>query len=303
MQRPPPTTPGRFGLAIVASLLLHVAIAAAAASFNWRDQPTLPPTTAIGVEIISMAPDPGGQPNAGLSAGGSAPQALATHAGANGAPGEPATSGAADQSVAAKPPPTPAALRLDEAAAETVASMAVVFRVPSDRPTPPQPRTPQPPTPTAEAPAPGKPLASPQPVDTTPPAAPSVPARDFALASQLAAIGTPVPGEARGMPGVGSGVAGARKGPRFQLGAPGNPLPEYPERARRRGHEGRVVLAVTVTATGEPVSVEVADSSGYPLLDRAALRAVRRWRFHPAAGIDPRELSQVKVPITFRLED
>lgn len=82
-----------------------------------------------------------------------------------------------------------------------------------------------------------------------------------------------------------------------------NPLPKYPYLARQRHWEGLVWLLVTVSTEGRVADLRVAESSGYGVLDRSALKTVRRWRFSPArrAGI-PVE-SQVKVPVKFRLED
>ncbi|HEX4836236.1 MAG TPA: energy transducer TonB [bacterium] len=48
------------------------------------------------------------------------------------------------------------------------------------------------------------------------------------------------------------------------------------------GAEGTVALRALVSADGAVRSVEVATSSGSPVLDRAAADAVRRWRFTPA---------------------
>jgi protein TonB len=101
----------------------------------------------------------------------------------------------------------------------------------------------------------------------------------------------------------GAGAAAARSGPRFQAGAPGNPLPDYPESARRWGYQGRVFLAVHVSADGRPLSVDVASSSGHSILDRSALEAVRRWRFRPAVGQAGNGVALVNVPIAFRLKD
>src|SRR5262249_43678392 len=82
-----------------------------------------------------------------------------------------------------------------------------------------------------------------------------------------------------------------------------NPIPEYPERARRQGWQGTVLLNVLVSAEGKPQKVEITDSSGFEILDHAARAAVMRWRFHPARyGETPLE-SWVRVPIVFRLRD
>ncbi|MBI4027838.1 MAG: energy transducer TonB [Verrucomicrobia bacterium] len=80
-----------------------------------------------------------------------------------------------------------------------------------------------------------------------------------------------------------------------------NPPPSYPERARRLNQEGPVLLAVRVTSAGIPDSVEVDQSSGFPLLDAAAVQAVKKWRFNPARlGVIPVN-SMVVVPIEFQL--
>ena len=46
-----------------------------------------------------------------------------------------------------------------------------------------------------------------------------------------------------------------------------NPKPAYPPEARRRKQQGLVVLNVFITSEGNPQRVEVAQSSGYVLLD------------------------------------
>lgn len=82
-----------------------------------------------------------------------------------------------------------------------------------------------------------------------------------------------------------------------------NPPPAYPEAARRLGQEGLVVLIVKVSRSGVPDAVEVKQSSGFSLLDEAAVRSVRRWKFHPAKiGTLPIE-SVVEVPIRFQLKE
>ncbi len=98
-------------------------------------------------------------------------------------------------------------------------------------------------------------------------------------------------------------VAGQPGSNRRALPASGNAPPNYPWIARAQGHQGRVVLSVWVSARGEADQLAVLKSSGYPTLDRAALEAVRRWRFHPArrGGTDTGSL--LYVPVMFRLDD
>lgn len=61
-----------------------------------------------------------------------------------------------------------------------------------------------------------------------------------------------------------------------------NRPPPYPDDAARRGEEGDVVVTVHVSANGLAEGAEVESSSGSASLDRAAVNALRKWRFHPA---------------------
>lgn len=95
---------------------------------------------------------------------------------------------------------------------------------------------------------------------------------------------------------------GLDRAPLFDLPGLDNPWPDYPRLARRRGQEGEALLAVTVLASGMPAAVELRTSSGYSLLDEAALDAVRQWRFLPALVAGQPVRAVVDVPIVFRLE-
>jgi len=66
--------------------------------------------------------------------------------------------------------------------------------------------------------------------------------------------------------------------------------------------EGLVMLSVDVNREGAPVHVEVIQSSGYRLLDQAAVKAVTHWKFQPGSIGGIRIDSTVTVPIRFRLE-
>lgn len=87
--------------------------------------------------------------------------------------------------------------------------------------------------------------------------------------------------------------------PRYDL----NPEPDYPEAARRRGQEGTVQLDVLVLADGRVGEVTLAHSSGYRNLDRAAIRAVRKWQFKPAWSFFGPVESRVIVPVDFVLNN
>lgn len=80
-----------------------------------------------------------------------------------------------------------------------------------------------------------------------------------------------------------------------------NTPPNYPETARRAGWEGRVTVRVEVSADGVPTTVTLGKSSGYGVLDQAALRAVKSWRFQPRTIGGVAMAGVVEVPVNFAL--
>jgi periplasmic protein TonB len=80
-----------------------------------------------------------------------------------------------------------------------------------------------------------------------------------------------------------------------------NPPPDYPSMARRRGSEGTVILEVLVDREGRVRDLNVFQSSGHKMLDRAAMRAVKGWLFEPGTRGEEKTDMWVKVPVTFRL--
>ncbi|MGQ4659401.1 TonB family protein [Lysobacter sp. F6437] len=114
-------------------------------------------------------------------------------------------------------------------------------------------------------------------VETTPPPPPSAPA-------------APPPPEA-------PAASSPASQPRPIAGR--TPPPRYPNRALRRGDRGTVLVRAAIGPDGVPTSVEVADGSGSRLLDRAAVDAVERWRFHPAMVGGQPTVGTVVVPISF----
>jgi len=123
-------------------------------------------------------------------------------------------------------------------------------------------------------------------------------------------VGGGTPGE--GMPagsGSGSGGSAARGGPyggkgtsRFGAAYLNNPRLVYPPAARKMGIEGMVMLKVLVSRGGEVLKIEVSESSGHEILDKAALEAVKNWRFVPVRqGESPMD-EWVQVPVAFHLK-
>jgi protein TonB len=79
--------------------------------------------------------------------------------------------------------------------------------------------------------------------------------------------------------------------------------PVYPRRAREMGWEGTVLLRLEVRSDGTVGEAEVERSSGYDLLDRAALRAAKTWRFAPQTDGGFAMAASVAVPIRFDLSE
>jgi TonB family protein len=81
-----------------------------------------------------------------------------------------------------------------------------------------------------------------------------------------------------------------------------NPPPVYPERARALDQQGTVLLLVEVSAEGRVKDLTIKQSSGFSLLDQAAVRAVRNWVFEPASMGGIHVDAKVEVPVRFKLE-
>lgn len=76
--------------------------------------------------------------------------------------------------------------------------------------------------------------------------------------------------------------------------------PPYPKRAARNGWEGTVLLNLQINANGEVEQVEIAESSGYDILDHQARATVRNWHFKPARHHGSSIAVTVQQPIIFR---
>ncbi|KGI78874.1 energy transducer TonB [Oleiagrimonas soli] len=80
------------------------------------------------------------------------------------------------------------------------------------------------------------------------------------------------------------------------------PAPTYPTAARRAHMQGTVMLRVLVDTQGRPQHVVIAQSSGYPLLDRTArLQVLRKWLFQPAQVNGQTTAAWALVPVVFNL--
>jgi protein TonB len=79
--------------------------------------------------------------------------------------------------------------------------------------------------------------------------------------------------------------------------------PEYPSRALAQGWQGQVLLRLQVAPDGTVRQLHIEQSSGHPLLDRAASRAARSWIFFPARENGVPVAAEVRVPVIFASEE
>jgi protein TonB len=89
------------------------------------------------------------------------------------------------------------------------------------------------------------------------------------------------------------------------IDAPPKPVmpikPVYPALSRAKGEEGTVVVEFTVDGDGSVKKIGIAESSGYPRLDAAAVKAVASAKFSPAVRDGQPVSSVARIPLVFRL--
>lgn len=86
--------------------------------------------------------------------------------------------------------------------------------------------------------------------------------------------------------------------PRFRI----PPTPAvYPPRSIELGQQGEVLVRVRLQPDGGAAEIVLWRSSNFPLLDRAALTAVRGWHFLPALRDGRPVAAWVEIPVRFHL--
>ncbi len=62
------------------------------------------------------------------------------------------------------------------------------------------------------------------------------------------------------------------------------------------------MLQILLSTTGEVLTAEVEETSGYQEFDQAAVKAVKSWKFSPARKDDKVVEAWVLVPISFKID-
>lgn len=82
-----------------------------------------------------------------------------------------------------------------------------------------------------------------------------------------------------------------------------NKPPPYPRVARVRAWEGAVTLAIEIRQDGTAGDIRIESSSGYQVLDQAAVDAARAWRFNPARHNGQAVSATLKIKVEFKLTE
>lgn len=216
-------------------------------------------------------------------------------------------------------PPIYARVELVQQDTPSVGSGPKTAQKPAPQPAPPQPESPQPEPPKpAPPPAPPPPAAVPAaapdlplPPPPPPPPAPPKPARPAPPKPAAPPAPSPPPSPAPAPADVNLGdnapagtglVSGAQVIPAGPDSTVHNAPPAYPAEAARRNEQGTVHLLIHVAPDGSATAVDIIRSSGYPLLDDAARRAVLGWHFRPATQGGVPVASELPFNVHFELQ-
>jgi protein TonB len=79
--------------------------------------------------------------------------------------------------------------------------------------------------------------------------------------------------------------------------------PQYPRKAAMRGTQGWVLLSFDITEKGTVENVNVVKSKPKRVFDRAAIKALVRWKYRPKVK-DGKPVAQAnnKIQLDFKLE-
>jgi TonB family protein len=108
-----------------------------------------------------------------------------------------------------------------------------------------------------------------------------------------------LPGTAAGRSAASLSASAADAYPLYRENMP----PVYPEIARARGYEGVVLVYAEILPDGRVGNMKIRKSSGYAILDKSAVEAVKPWKFEPARRSGKPMTVWVELPIKFVLQD
>lgn len=162
---------------------------------------------------------------------------------------------------------------------EEEVAMKVQFLQPPPPPPPPEAPPPEPPPPEKKkTPRPDPKPDEPEPI-VTPPPRPPEPPRDY-VPSPVPAPPAPAPAPPAPAPAPAEQMGPIRVSPGQGPGIIKKVEPIYPPMARTARMQGTVVLDAVILKDGTVSNVNVVKSAN-PMFDKAAMNALRQWRFSP----------------------
>ena len=262
-----PRVPVALSLALHGLAIVPLLLAGMSGSSASDDQPA-----ALMVELSLAAP------TAGPAAEADQPETLPEPKQLSEPPAPPVEQTEATPEPEPEPPPPPQ----EVAAAEPEIKLDLP---PPDEPPPPTAAELKPFAPPKPKPPQPKPAAAPRPTAQAPVTkAPSPDLGNASITQQQAASS--------------SSLVVFEGKPRFRI----PPTPAvYPPRSIELGQQGEVMVRVRLQPDGTAAEIMVWRSSSFPLLDRAALTAVRGWHFLPALRDGRPVAAWVEIPVRFHL--
>lgn len=75
----------------------------------------------------------------------------------------------------------------------------------------------------------------------------------------------------------------------------------YPKFAKRRNWQGKVLLSLRITSTGKIKNIKIDDSSGYNILDQAAINSMRKIGKLPQTASWLENDIELEIPVVYQL--
>ncbi len=129
------------------------------------------------------------------------------------------------------------------------------------------------------------------------------------LGSNLSGIAVAMPDfEAQGVSSVAESLLGNLDNVALTENAVDNPpsprsrvVPVYPERAKQRNIEGKVLISVLVGADGQVKTMKILEANPPGVFENAVKTAVQQWTFEPATYKGNPTQTWVNIPFPFNL--
>jgi periplasmic protein TonB len=279
---------------LAASLMLHAGVLVALVLIAlWG---LSPPSEAPAIRVTLLSEGPGAAGASGGDAGGggtteasSAPAAASAEV-ATAAPPEPATASSEQQAVAPE----------QQAAAPEPAAVAPEPPAAAPLPAPPR-RKPAPPRPAPAVAA--SPPPAPEPEQLAAAAAPPAPGAAGIGSGPGGAVGRATGAEGAGHGAIGDGpIKGPGDDYLDRLRRWLDKYKRYPEQAKKDKQQGQLVVSFTILRDGTVRDPRIERSSGFPLLDEAALAMLRDAS--PVPPLPPSfrpSAATIDLPVNFEL--